>query len=544
MIRKFLLFVLICIGTYGIAGAQTEDSVRISLPFGDDTTCPGWQLRFTAVETNDTAVGTTFAWFHNDIYTGVALDTFYTTAPVDGDYVYARIYFTNSLGLPDTAQSNTIIVHRSSSIMPGVVIALTAGSNPGCPDLPLTFTAMPINGGTAPQYQWYIDNMEVSGATSATYTNVFADGDSVTCRVVSNSPCAAPTDTAYSNMIEVIRDSLTATVSISVMFNPICEGHADTLTATVGDAGIGSSVYWFVNGSVVTGVAGPIYPTDTLHNADIIHAMLVAPDACVINDTTISDPITMTVVPNLVPHATLTLTSGANPGCLDSAITFTATVTGSGTAPDLIWLVNDTSVATGSTTHTQTYISGDLLTFRVIPTDGGCYTADSFTTPAVLMIRDSTPVAPLVSLIDNMLVANTEGTYIWYYNGAVIPGANAQTYHPPAAGYYYAVMDTGNCPSKPSNVIYISLLDVKNIVASSVKIYPNPTSGIITLSWADVMDADISVYDVVGRAVMSDAVHGAAKKDLDMSSLPAGNYVVSLRDKEGVAWNYKVQVSR
>ncbi len=545
MIRKIALLFLLCIGFNNLVNAQAEDSVYIYLPYGADTTCPGVQLDFTAVESNDTMVGSTFRWFANDVYTGVSIDTFHTTALSDGDSVYCWLYYTSGTGFPDSAKSNTIIIHRSTAIMPRLLISITEGSNPDCPGHPITFTGFPVNGGSAPVYQWYNDNAIIAGATSDVYTSIFSDGDTISCMMVSNSTCAFPTDTAYSNNVEIIHDSLTASVTISAMHNPICAGDTNTFTAAVVDAGTGSAVYWFVNGVAVPGAAGPVYVTDTLHNTDIVYCMLIASDDCVINDTTISEPITMTVIPNVSTTASITLTDGANPGCLDSAITFTATITGGGTTPDLIWLVNDTAVASGSTVHTQTYDNGDLVTFRIRPTDGGCYVYDSVTTPSVLMIRDSTPVAPLVSLIDNMLVANTGGTYIWFFNGTIIPGANAQTYHPTSLGYYYAIRDTGNCQSRASNIIYISLLDVEQFAKSAVNIYPNPTNGILTFDWgARIGKGSVSVSNVVGQQMLSVSLSGQSKYDVDMSHLPAGNYIVTVSNNDGSTIRQKVLLAK
>ncbi len=544
MIRKVLLLLLLCIGIHGFVKAQTEDSVYIHLPYGMDTTCPGTQLDFTATTTVPT-ITVTYGWFANSVFTGVSIDTFHTTALVDADTVYCQIYFTNSLGFPDTATSNRIVIYRSNTIMPRVLNSIIAGSNPDCPGHPITFGAYPINGGAGPLYYWFVDGVPVLGATSSTYTNIFGDGDTVSVMMVSNSTCAFPTDTAYSNGIEVIHDSLTALLSLAVMDNPICAGDTDVFTASVTDAGLGSTIYWFVNGVSVPGAIGPIYTTDTLHNGDIVYCVLVAPDACVINDTTVSTPITMTVVPNIVPSASIILTHGANPGCIDSAITYTATFADGGTLPDLLWLVNDTVQATGPTSFTHAYHNGDLLTFRVRTTDGGCYLNDSVTTPSVLMVRDSTPVAPLVSLIDNLLVANTAGTYIWYFNGVIIPGANAQTYHPGLPGYYYAIRDTGNCQSLPSNIIYISLLDVKRMAAGSVRIYPNPTAGILTFDWSGTsISATMTIYNVVGQAMKEEHIVNTSRKDIDLSDLPPGNYIVSLRNENGSVSTHKILLQR
>src|SRR4051812_6891255 len=102
MIRKFTLFFLLSIGFHSFVNAQVLDSVSIYLPYGTDTTCPGEQLTFTAVQSNDTFTSTTYQWYADNVFTGVTIDTFYTTALVDGDSVYCIINYINSLGVPSS----------------------------------------------------------------------------------------------------------------------------------------------------------------------------------------------------------------------------------------------------------------------------------------------------------------------------------------------------------------------------------------------------------------------------------------------------------
>jgi hypothetical protein len=545
MIRKFTLLFLLCIGFHNFVNAQVVDNVSIYLPYGTDTTCPGEQLTFTAVQSVDTFSSTTYQWFADNIFTGVVIDTFYTTALIDGDSVYCIISYVNSLGVTSTSKSNTIIIHRNSSFPPHVLVSLTSGSNPGCPGNLLTFTAYPANGGTAPVYQWRVNGTPVAGASDNTYTNTFGGTDTVSCMLVSNSPCASM-DTAYSNGIPIIQTFMTATVSISVLDNPICSGARDTFTAVIASAGLGSSLNWFVNSVFVAGAVGNVYATDTLHDDDHVYAVLTAPDACVVNDTTVSNVIIMTVIPNQNPMVTLALTHGANPGCKDSVITYAATYTGLGTAPTSTWYINDVPYAFNIDVFAHAYANGDLLTYRLRPTDGGCYSLDSVTSAAVLMVRDTTPVAPLISLIGNLLVANTAGTYIWYFNGVIIPGANAQTYHPTFMGDYTAIRDTGNCQSLPSNDIYISLLDVNELGAQgSISVFPNPSSGIVTIELGThAGDVKMDVYNLLGQGLLHQDISGQSHYTADLSYLPEGAYFVVVREMDGTSKTFKIQLQK
>ena len=75
--------------------------------------------------------------------------------------------------------------------LPGAVnIAANPGTEISIGDM-LTLSATLDNGGSDPSFQWSINGVPVSGATSAAYTsNSFSDNDSVTCDVISNGACS------------------------------------------------------------------------------------------------------------------------------------------------------------------------------------------------------------------------------------------------------------------------------------------------------------------------------------------------------------------
>ena len=161
------------------------------------------------------------------------------------------------------------------------------------------------------------------------------------------------------------------------------------------------------------------------------------------------------------------------------------------------------------------------------------------------MIRDSTPTAPLISLIGNLLVANTAGTYTWYYNGNIIPGATGQYYHPLVRGDYYALRDSANCPSLPSNTLYISLLGINNINGGDdVKVYPNPSTGIIDLDFGQTMTLKLDVYNMYGQGLLHEDIDNQSRHEMDLSYLPEGNYFVVLKDNEGGSSTYKILIKK
>jgi hypothetical protein len=548
MIRKITLLFLLCIGFQSVVKAQNFDSVTIAITPYTDTSCPGTQLRFIATQSNDTFSTTTYQWYTDGFPTDVTIDTFYTTALNTGDFVYCEIYYTDSTGALDSAMSNIITIYHSDSIPPRAIIALTVGSNPDCGGHPLTFTATPVNGGSAPIYQWMVNDTAVTGADSATFSGIFAGGDSISCMIVSNSPCA-PFDTAYSNVIPVLHYNLTAAATISVTRNPICAGTLDTFNVSLSNEGSGYNVAWYVDTSTIPSALGNAYMTDSLRNGDLVYCILTAPDSCILNHTVLSNVITMTVIDNLPSSVSVAITKGTNPGCLDSPVVFTATYANFGTAPATTWYVNGFATDYNTNMLDTMLLNGDVVSFKINETDGGCYINDSLIAPGIIMIRDSTPVTPLVSLIGDKLIANTSGNYTWYGpdsgSTSPIPGAINQTYQPLALGYYYAIRDSANCPSLPSNVIYISLLGVNTISnAANVKVFPNPTSGILNLEFDHAVSMQLDVYSMSGQVLMHEEVVNQAKHATDLSHLAEGNYLVVIKGQDGSSSTFKVLLGK
>lgn len=94
----------------------------------------------------------------------------------------------------------TSVISPTSSA--SVSIAITAGSNPGCSGIPITFTATAANGGSNPTYIWKVDGVVVGG-NSATLTYSFTNGNQqVSCTLISSSTCLL-NNTAVSNNIVV-----------------------------------------------------------------------------------------------------------------------------------------------------------------------------------------------------------------------------------------------------------------------------------------------------------------------------------------------------
>jgi len=513
-------------------GGPSSGSLSISLPPGANPSCTGTSLTFKT--TVGTGIGSaTYKWFVNGVYNGVTTDSFVSATLANGSVVTAKVYYPGACG-SDSAISNAITVIRSGSLAPTLSISLTTGNNPGCPARATTFTAYPTSGGTTPAYQWYRNGGAV-GTGASTYTAVLNAGDIISCTLTSSASCATP-KTANSNTITIFHYQLVADVRLAADSFPACAGKPVIFRTTIANPGSGYSFEWFVNGTLVAGATLATYITSSLSNGDVVKCVMVCPDSCILNHTDTSNAITAVITAPLVPSAVVNITKGNNPGCLDSLIEFTGVGTNIGAGGIYQWYVNGFIAFTGPIFSTNALKNGDVVQLKIVITSQGCYSADTAIAAPINMFLSPTPPTPLISLIGDILVSNIPGTLQWFGPAptGLIPGASSQYFHPTAQGYYYAKVINNGCASFPSNVLGISLLDIQSLDLQHTKVYPNPTSGQLTIDWdGRTVNMKIDIYNSVGKVLIHDVMANQSRKTLDLSFLPNGNYFMVLTSTEG-----------
>lgn len=261
--------------------------------------------------------------------------------------------------------SGSVTVTVTPVVTPFVTISTTHDTV--CSGTFTTFTAMPVNGGGTPSYQWTVNGSPA--ALGGVYSYVPSNGDVVGISMTSSAACAIPATVTSSKTMTV---NAVQTPSVSIAANPgnvVCQGSTVTFSATPTFGGSAPTYVWMKNGNPVGTTSSYAYIPA---NHDVITAVLTSNYQCRTTATATSTPITMTVDAPVTPIVTIT----ANPGTHITAgqqVTFTANVTNGGSSPSYQWFVNGVpmSGAISAIYISSSLMAEDSVTCQVTA-NGGC----------------------------------------------------------------------------------------------------------------------------------------------------------------------------
>jgi hypothetical protein len=408
----------------------------VSVSASATSICSGTNVLFTATASN---AGNTpaYQWVLNGANVSGNSATYNTSALANNDSVWCVVTSSSSCASPNNAASNRVVVSVNPVVTPSV--AISTSSNNVCANTSVLFTAVPVNGGNNPVYQWKLNGNNV-GANSSTYSSTsFANNDVVTCQLTSNVACATTT-TATSNPVTMtISPNTTPTVSIATTATTVCSGTPVTFTATALNAG-GSAAYQWKKNGVNAGINSSTYSLTTLANNDAISCVVTSSAACANPLTATSNTILMTVNPTVTPSVSISATNTAI--CAGQSITFTATPVNGGTTPAYQWKKNGANVGTNSATFTTTALANnDLITCEMtgnalcastttVTSNALTITINSAVVPTVSITSSANSICGGTSVTFNSSVTNGGGTptYVWKNNGTPIGGATSASY--------------------------------------------------------------------------------------------------------------------
>jgi gliding motility-associated-like protein len=181
-----------------------------------------------------------------------------------------------------------------SAIPASVSISATPGDTV-CGGTDVTFAALPVNGGNAPAFQWFLNGNPTSMIDN--WTLVPANGDKIWCRVISALTCATGNPAFSDTITMTVTTALTSGVSISANHAMICPGTSVIFTADPVNEGAAPDYEWLVDGVRMQQGLSPVFTSSTLLPGQEVLCRMTSSIACVAQQTVTSAPVVLSPAP-------------------------------------------------------------------------------------------------------------------------------------------------------------------------------------------------------------------------------------------------------
>ncbi|MCF8275741.1 MAG: T9SS type A sorting domain-containing protein [Flavobacteriales bacterium] len=195
--------------------------------------------------------------------------------------------------------------------------------------------------------------------------------------------------------------------------------------------------------------------------------------------------------------------------------------------------------SSGSTSQTITVTESGLYGVSVIDLNG-CVDSTLLATPVSVTVFEPQPV--IVQSGDSLIITNAGdfGAIQWYYNGNPISGENGSVYVITSSGNYTASgTDDNGCMGFSPNYEMTCCVGIGEINdLSYLNIYPNPTSGMITLEAEFVNETEVSIliFDIAGKEMIAyffGTPVSSVQKSFDLNTLASGVYFLRVTTNNG-----------
>ncbi|MFC5269835.1 T9SS type A sorting domain-containing protein [Adhaeribacter terreus] len=461
--------------TCGTSGTNVNINVTGIQPVTTGT--PSWTLTYTVNGVTQTATGTTNTF---SLATNAAVGTVYSLVSIISGTC------TNNLTGSFTVQA----VPSAPTVTPG--------NSCGTGTVTLSASGAPAGG----NYIWYdaatAGNVLQTNTTDTFTTPSLTASATYYVALTNNAGCESP------------RTPVTATITnLTVTTGPaqtLCEG-APPVQLT----GNPSGGTWAGPGVSVSGLFTP--PSTTVGTHTLTYT--VTQNGC-------TDSTTQTIIVTPVP----VINAGQNDTvCADAApfqLTGFSPAGGTWSGPG----VN----ATGLFTPTTALAGTQNLMYSV--TQNGCLTFDY-----KLVVIPTPPVQPVISLhsADTLIASTTGSSYEWKYNNTVLPTTTQKLKVTTSGTYAVRVKDAANCASLFSADYIYTVSGLKEELQNSFSLYPNPTSGFLTLELSTAQSAEVTIFNALSQQILHKTVAKTEEKvQFDLSKVAKGIYLVQVQTEKQV----------
>ncbi|WP_276134427.1 T9SS type A sorting domain-containing protein [Polluticoccus soli] len=297
-----------CTSPAGTTNVQVHVTTPTPVAAGNNVLCAGATLNMTA----STIPSATYKWTGPNNFNSTQQNPTISPAQVwhSGDYI-VRATLNGCVSDPDTL-----------AVQVNIVSTIGGWASPNdtiCEGETVTFVAIQTNPGPAPVYQWYKNQVPISGANSLLYTTQsVAHGDTYYCTMHSVGVCTDPI-TVSTDTIKMAIVNIQVTPSARIISTPAkpIPGQPASFMVSVTNGGYKPTYQWQRNGQNIIGATNANWAASTLHPNDKISCIVTSNDACASPKLANSDTVVVgfpTSINNITDNGAVTLYPNPNNG--------------------------------------------------------------------------------------------------------------------------------------------------------------------------------------------------------------------------------------
>ncbi len=263
-----------------ITVAPLQD-VTLSIDASASDICAGTMVQFVAMG-DHVGESPIYTWYLNGEVVANNSDVFETDNLNNGDKLSCTLLSSESCTINPFVTSDTITMEVSPQLDLEVVIE--ASVTTFCEGESVDFSTDVINSGDNFNLMWHINGASIGVSTEDFSSELFNDGDRVSCVIESTATCLNQSiDT--SNVITVtVLPNLIPNLEIETQQTEICLGDTVLFESTFAHSGENPSFQWYVNGTAITGGNTQTFSTDFLADEDEVSCTLISSETCLAVD--------------------------------------------------------------------------------------------------------------------------------------------------------------------------------------------------------------------------------------------------------------------
>lgn len=365
-----------------------------------------------------------------------------------------------------------------------VEIEIIASEIEICEGTPVVLEANPLNEGSSPNYQWYLNGNAFGGNVQSFTSTDLNDGDELFCILTSSADCINES-MATSNTIQIkVNENVEASIEIEANETEICEGEEVELVANIENGGSDPTFQWRLNGQN-TGQNQNIFITSMLNDNDIITCSLTSNAECVINPIIQSDSLQITV--SEFVESSIVIQASETQICENDTVFFQASSENGGNNPIFQWQLNGQNIGQNEDVFTSNDLKNGDVVSCVLTSNAECISNSNALSNIIEMdvsengdasieiVTDATEICQneQVVLIANIQNGGDNPTFQWFLNNQPF-GSNLQQ-----------IVTT---ELNDGDIISCDLISDAECISN-----PNASSNTLTISVIDIVNAEVNI---------------------------------------------------